>query len=572
MGSFKMVQDEKTSNLSRDVKNSLTSIPILLCCFTAGLIDSSTFNAWGVFATMQTGNMVIMGLGASHQPAGHPRAWLQALVAIFFFFFGALFTARVTTFLSPLRHTTLAFSFFIQTALLVTAAALVQSGVIPGIGHCVEKAHAPSNNLLAAMQSVTARQLGLNEIPTTVITSVLTDLGNDGELFAGPLKNWKRNRRFLAVVCILLGAIIGGWLSRTGNVYFRQQTPAAPAEDPPLAKFGDVVPIAGRMERTDQDFVDGLVIDLFSPSNRTFPVTQNLRPLAGNFVSGSTGGTFMAMSNYSYIIKTSDQAQDLIAKVELPYDPVTLAGAGIEPANTYVGRLSADRTSWAIDETRRNVHVSENKTRIVKMESLDGEFILLARRNIDNANVFVQYGFGETRTANFSGGVGVQEVEFVDGLRFSVQSADPLRLNVDLKFGVAKEMVPSGMQSLYAFTWVVNTTNAQNATLAKADVIFPINQALVQKMAGGGGAKVLPAKRPLGAPGTKAFEVMNRDGFGGALKALASSGGAKVRAAGVEGLDGEYILLVETAGSVAPTKPAGETREGKIGKVSGEED
>lgn len=111
------------------------------------------------------------------------------------------------------------------------------------------------------------------------------------------------------------------------------------------------------MERTDQDFVDGLVIDLFSPSNRTFTVTQNLRPLAGNFVSGSTGGTFMAMSNYSYIIKTSDQAQDLIAKVELPYDPVTLAGAGIEPANTYVGRLSADRTSWAIDETRRNVHV-----------------------------------------------------------------------------------------------------------------------------------------------------------------------------------------------------------------------
>lgn len=74
-----------------------------------------------------------MGLGASQQPAGHPRAWLQALVAIFFFFIGALVTARVTSFLGPLRHTTLAFSFFIQTALLVTAAALIQSGSIPGI-------------------------------------------------------------------------------------------------------------------------------------------------------------------------------------------------------------------------------------------------------------------------------------------------------------------------------------------------------------------------------------------------------------------------------------------------------
>jgi uncharacterized membrane protein YoaK (UPF0700 family) len=41
---------------SRNVKNSFTSIPILLCSFTAGLIDSTTFNGWGVFATMQTGN------------------------------------------------------------------------------------------------------------------------------------------------------------------------------------------------------------------------------------------------------------------------------------------------------------------------------------------------------------------------------------------------------------------------------------------------------------------------------------------------------------------------------------
>ncbi|TID20656.1 hypothetical protein E6O75_ATG05420 [Venturia nashicola] len=198
MGLTDMAQDAKIKGnnmgyLSRDVKNSLTSIPILLCCFTAGLIDSSTFNAWGVFATMQTGNMVIMGLGASQQPAGHPRAWLQALVAISFFFFGALSTARVTTFLSPLRHTTLALSFFIQTTLLVTAAALVQSGVIPGIVRDGKASYLslivlPMLSFQAAMQSVTARQLDLNEIPTTVITSILTDLGNDGELFAGPLK------------------------------------------------------------------------------------------------------------------------------------------------------------------------------------------------------------------------------------------------------------------------------------------------------------------------------------------------------------------------------------------------
>jgi hypothetical protein len=39
----------------RTIRNYMTSIPILLCCFTSGLVDSAVFNAWGVFATMQTG-------------------------------------------------------------------------------------------------------------------------------------------------------------------------------------------------------------------------------------------------------------------------------------------------------------------------------------------------------------------------------------------------------------------------------------------------------------------------------------------------------------------------------------
>jgi len=69
----------------------------------------------------------------------------------------------------------------------------------------------------AGMQSVTARQLGLNEIPTTVLTSLLCDLGNDEKLFVGLNDNWKRNRRIAAFVSLLVGAIIGGWLSRTSG-------------------------------------------------------------------------------------------------------------------------------------------------------------------------------------------------------------------------------------------------------------------------------------------------------------------------------------------------------------------
>ena len=98
----------------------------------------------------------------------------------------------------------------------------MEANVVPGIlpegrEYYIQLVALPMLSFQAAMQSVTARQLGLNEIPTTVLTSVYCDLGNDANLFAGPTANWKRNRRVSAVVCLLVGAIIGGWLSKTSD-------------------------------------------------------------------------------------------------------------------------------------------------------------------------------------------------------------------------------------------------------------------------------------------------------------------------------------------------------------------
>lgn len=111
------------------------------------------------------------------------------------------------------------------------------------------------------------------------------------------------------------------------------------------------------MERTDVDFTDGLALDLFSPKNRTVRVTQNPSPLPGNFVVGSTGEPFIALSSYSYIVKTNDSAKDLVgAKIEIPLDSQQLEQNGIDRANTYVGTLRADGKAWVIDENQRNIH------------------------------------------------------------------------------------------------------------------------------------------------------------------------------------------------------------------------
>ncbi|KAK2590253.1 hypothetical protein QQS21_012069 [Conoideocrella luteorostrata] len=127
-----------------------------------------------------------------------------------------------------------------------------------------------------------------------------------------------------------------------------------------LSKHGDVIPVLGQMARTDRDFVDGLVLDLFSPVNRTLVVTNNSSPLPGNFVTGSSGEGFVNLSKYSWIVKFNESAEDLIAKIEVPYNPEALEKLGIQKANTYVGTLSPDKKSWVVSETQKNVHMCVN--------------------------------------------------------------------------------------------------------------------------------------------------------------------------------------------------------------------
>jgi hypothetical protein len=94
------------------------------------------------------------------------------------------------------------------------------------------------------------------------------------------------------------------------------------------------------------------------------------------------------------------------------------------------------------------VNRTENKTRIMKMTSLDGEYRLLGRTPVDKANVFVQYGQGTTRTVNVTGGPGIQESEFIDGLRFSIEADKPLIMNVEIKSLTQNTALPAFMQSL----------------------------------------------------------------------------------------------------------------------------
>ena len=88
-------------------------------------------------------------------------------------------------------------------------------------------------------------------------------------------------------------------------------------------------------------------------------------------------------------------------------EPDQLKKMGVEEANTYVATLAPDKMSWVVDDSTWNVHRSENNTQIVKMASMDGEYLLVGRQTIDTSNTFVQYGQGATRTVNVTGGSGL---------------------------------------------------------------------------------------------------------------------------------------------------------------------
>ncbi|KAF7536306.1 hypothetical protein G7054_g4689 [Neopestalotiopsis clavispora] len=194
--------------LHDEINIHYADIPVCLCSLTSGLCDSVAFNASSVFVSMQTGNTVFLALGTAGLPANVPLLWLKSLCSIAAFMAG-VFVFGQTRHVRPTSKLTLAANFLAQSIFIFAAAALAQGGV------------APAFSLLSVAgafggQICSSRILGFNEVPTNVLTSVYCDLFNDPNLLAPWKANKKRNRRASAVVLMLVGAIIGGWLARSG--------------------------------------------------------------------------------------------------------------------------------------------------------------------------------------------------------------------------------------------------------------------------------------------------------------------------------------------------------------------
>ncbi|QIW95297.1 hypothetical protein AMS68_000815 [Peltaster fructicola] len=196
------------------------------------MVDAATFSNYAVFVGMQTGNTVILGLSTAGLPS-NPFAWLTTLVSIASFLLGARATFEASRLITPdgvySNRLWASSLLFIQGLFIVISAALASpEGLIPQNPGDTNRYTLPETDILhnvyivalipalavqSGMQIATSRLLGFNELPVNVLTSTYCDLMGDFKLFA--LNNVKRNRRFSAVVLLLVGAISSGWIMRS---------------------------------------------------------------------------------------------------------------------------------------------------------------------------------------------------------------------------------------------------------------------------------------------------------------------------------------------------------------------
>lgn len=208
-------------------KNEISTVHVdkvlLIYCIISGLVDSTIFNAYGTFVSMQTGNTIFLGLGGS---TGHstsqPYGWVKSLVSIICFCLGCLSFSSFSRIAGPRKRETLVLSFLFQTAIMFVTAAVIQGGVVNGSLNTItrdinwwEILPIALLSFQASGQIVESRALGIPEVSTVVVTSMLHDLLTDPKLLAPLSANVKRNRRVVAFGCILVGAVAGGFIAES---------------------------------------------------------------------------------------------------------------------------------------------------------------------------------------------------------------------------------------------------------------------------------------------------------------------------------------------------------------------
>ena len=191
------------------VSERSTVAALLLLTFATGLADSLSILVLGhVFVANMTGNVIFLGFWLA------PRTSIDlTAVAV------ALPTFVTTTILSGRlsRHFGIRTRAWITTVLTTEIVLLVTLSILAGAGvlHYHDNTKLIIIGFLAVtfgLQHSSARQFGIPELSTTVLTSTIVSLGIDSRLSGGTGERQKL--RFTVVFTMCAGAFLGATMSR----------------------------------------------------------------------------------------------------------------------------------------------------------------------------------------------------------------------------------------------------------------------------------------------------------------------------------------------------------------------
>jgi uncharacterized membrane protein YoaK (UPF0700 family) len=191
------------------VSHRLTVIALLLLTLATGLVDAISVLVLGhVFVANMTGNVIFLGFWAVPHSGVDMTAGLVAFGA---FLLGAVFGGRFARHLDNRVRRWLTAALGMEILVLATLAVLTGAGLLDYRDN-TKLILIAGMALTFGLQNATARQLGIQELSTTVLTSTIVGIGVDSRLAGGT--GDRAGLRVATVLTMCLGAAIGATMSR----------------------------------------------------------------------------------------------------------------------------------------------------------------------------------------------------------------------------------------------------------------------------------------------------------------------------------------------------------------------
>ncbi len=195
--------------IASPVSQRQTVTALLLLTFTTGLVDAVSVLVLGhVFVANMTGNVVFLGFWfASHTVVD----LTAAVVAFTCFVTGAIIGGRLLRHLGGNARRWAVSALGLEAALLAVLAVLCGTGVLRYQDN--SKLFLIAGLAIAfGVQHSTARQFGIQELTTTVLTSTIVGIGVDSKLAGGTGE--RQRLRIAVVVTMCFGALVGATMTR----------------------------------------------------------------------------------------------------------------------------------------------------------------------------------------------------------------------------------------------------------------------------------------------------------------------------------------------------------------------